>query len=84
MVEIPKLSVVMPAYNEMATIEEILSRVQAIPIDKEIVVIDDGSTDGTRDFLTRLMDHIQSAGSASPATVAAYDRLTVPPSTTTE
>jgi len=41
--EIPKLSVVMPAYNEMATIEEILSRVQAIDIDKEIVVIDDGS-----------------------------------------
>ena len=33
----------MPAYNEMATIEEILSRVQAIDIDKEIVVIDDGS-----------------------------------------
>jgi len=41
--EIPKLSVVMPAYNEMATIEEILWRVQAIAIDKEIIVIDDGS-----------------------------------------
>jgi len=66
--EIPKLSVVMPAYNEMATIEEILSRVQAIAIDKEIVVIDDGSTDGTRDFLTQLQNHIAAvAGSASPA-----------------
>jgi glycosyltransferase involved in cell wall biosynthesis len=48
--EIPKLSVVMPTYNEMATIEEILWRVQAIAIDKEII-IDDGSKDGTRDFL---------------------------------
>jgi|SoiMethySBSTD1v2_1073268.scaffolds.fasta_scaffold4858869_1 glycosyltransferase involved in cell wall biosynthesis len=35
----------MPAYNEMATLEEILSRVQAVGIDKEIIVVDDGSTD---------------------------------------
>lgn len=50
----PKLSVVIPAYNERATIEEVLRRVQAINIDKEIIVIDDGSTDGTRDFLQEL------------------------------
>jgi len=64
----PKLTVVMPAYNEIATIEEILCRVQAIDIDKEIIVVDDASKDGTRDFLTRLKNHIAAvAGSPSPA-----------------
>jgi len=68
MIDTPKLSVVMPAYNEMATIEEILLRVQAIDIDKEIVVVDDGSTDGTREFLSRLLSHIDSSsGSGSQA-----------------
>lgn len=50
----PKLSVVMPVYNERATIERILERVQAAEIDKEIIVVDDGSTDGTREFLQAL------------------------------
>ena len=44
-----KLSVVMPVYNEKATIHEILHRVRAVPIPKEIVIVDDCSTDGTRD-----------------------------------
>jgi glycosyltransferase involved in cell wall biosynthesis len=51
---VPRLSVVIPVYNERATIEELLKRVQAVPIDKEIVVVDDGSTDGTREFLRGL------------------------------
>ncbi len=46
-----KLSVVMPVYNEETTIDEILSRVQAVPMEKEIVIVDDGSTDGTYDRL---------------------------------
>ena len=50
----PKISVVMPVYNEMATIEEILQRVQAVDLDKEIVIVDDASKDGTREFLARL------------------------------
>ncbi|MGH9836666.1 MAG: glycosyltransferase family 2 protein [Blastocatellia bacterium] len=50
----PKLSVVMPVYNERATIEQILARVQAVEIEKEIVIVDDGSTDGTREFLCKL------------------------------
>ncbi len=50
----PKLSVIMPVYNERATIEKILERVQAAEIDKEIIVVDDGSTDGTREFLQAL------------------------------
>jgi glycosyltransferase involved in cell wall biosynthesis len=45
----------------MSTIEEVLVRVQAIDIDKEILVIDDGSTDGTRQYLEGLSDHIQGA-----------------------
>ncbi len=50
----PKLSVVIPAYNERPTIEELLYRVQAVDIDKEVIIVDDGSTDGTRDFLQEL------------------------------
>ncbi|OLE67500.1 MAG: glycosyl transferase [Acidobacteria bacterium 13_1_20CM_2_68_7] len=46
-----KLSVVIPVYNEISTIRELIERVRAVPIQKEIVVVDDGSTDGTRDVL---------------------------------
>lgn len=46
-----KLSVVIPVYNERATVEEVLRRVQAVDIEKEIILIDDDSTDGTRDIL---------------------------------
>lgn len=46
-----KLSVIIPAYNEIDTIEEVLRRVRAVPIDKEIIVTDDCSTDGTRELL---------------------------------
>jgi dolichol-phosphate mannosyltransferase len=48
-----KLSVVLPVYNEENTIAEILDRVLRVPIDKEIVVVDDGSTDRTREILER-------------------------------
>jgi glycosyltransferase involved in cell wall biosynthesis len=50
----PLLSVVMPAYNERATIDEIIRRVLAVPMRLELVVVDDGSTDGTRDLLQQL------------------------------
>lgn len=49
-----KLSVVIPVYNERATILELIRRVQAVEIDKEILIVDDGSTDGTRDVLRAL------------------------------
>ncbi len=49
-----KLSVIIPAFNEIDTIEDILFKVQEVPIQKEIIIIDDGSTDGTREFLIRL------------------------------
>jgi glycosyltransferase involved in cell wall biosynthesis len=50
----PLLSVVMPVYNEKDTIESIIPRVLAVPIRTELIVVDDGSTDGTRDLLTAL------------------------------
>jgi glycosyltransferase involved in cell wall biosynthesis len=49
-----KLSVVMPVYNERATLREIVGRVLAVPIDLELVCVDDGSTDGSRDILAEL------------------------------
>ncbi len=49
------LSVVIPVFNERGTIEEILHRVQAVELDKEIIIVDDGSTDGTRDILVALV-----------------------------
>ncbi len=49
-----KLSVIIPAYNERGTIEEIVKRVAAVPYPKNIVVVDDGSTDGTREALLKL------------------------------
>ncbi len=49
-----KLSVVVPVYNEGKTIEPLLTRVQAVSLNKEIIVVDDCSTDGTRAILERL------------------------------
>ena len=48
-----QLSIIVPVYNEAATIPEVLSRVLAVDLDldKQIVVVDDGSTDGTREWL---------------------------------
>jgi glycosyltransferase involved in cell wall biosynthesis len=46
-----KISVIIPAYNEIHTIQEILKRVQAVGVADEILVVDDGSTDGTRGVL---------------------------------
>ena len=49
-----KLSVIVPVYNEKATIHEILSRIEATSYDKEIIVVDDASTDGTRQVLEQI------------------------------
>jgi dolichol-phosphate mannosyltransferase len=51
-----KISVIMPAYNEINTIREIIKRVKKIKIPKEIIIIDDFSKDGTREYLKTLKD----------------------------
>ena len=51
-----KLSVIIPAYNEKSTIAEVISRVEAVRLEKEIIVVDDGSTDGTVDVLRTIRD----------------------------
>jgi dolichol-phosphate mannosyltransferase len=47
-----KLSIIMPVYNERKTIHEIIAKVMAVPIEKELIIVDDGSVDGTRRILT--------------------------------
>jgi glycosyltransferase involved in cell wall biosynthesis len=49
-----KLSIIIPVYNEKTTVMEIVERVERLPVDKEILIVDDGSTDGSRDILRSL------------------------------
>ncbi len=66
----PKLSVVIPVFNEMATLAEILRRVVAVDYPKEIVLVDDGSTDGSREFLARLdREGLAALDGASPRNI---------------
>lgn len=48
-----KLSVVMPVYNEKKTVEEVMRRILGLAMEKELVIVDDASTDGTREILAR-------------------------------
>lgn len=57
------VSIVVPVYNEVATVDRLLRRLAALPLPKEVIVVDDGSTDGTASVLRRLqeeglMDHL--------------------------
>jgi glycosyltransferase involved in cell wall biosynthesis len=78
-----KLSVIMPVYNEVSTIREIVKRVQAVGLAYEIVIVDDGSVDGTREILkdlekqpdirTILHERNQGKGAAVRTGIAAAD-----------
>jgi len=57
-VRINKLSVIVPVFNERNTVAEVVRRMRSVelPVEREIVIVDDGSDDGTRDVLTQLRD----------------------------
>lgn len=56
----PLLSVIVPVYNEAKTVRQILDKINAINIDKEIIVVDDGSSDGTERILMEIkMDNLK-------------------------
>src|SRR5882762_3109964 len=62
-----KLSVVMPVYNERATLREAIRRVLAMPIDIELLCVDDGSRDGSREILEELqLKHSQIRAHLQP------------------
>jgi len=48
-----KASVIIPVYNEAGTVADVIEKVRAVPIEKEIIVVNDGSSDGTREVLAR-------------------------------
>lgn len=52
-----KLSVIIPVYNEEATLQELVKRVLAVDVQKEIILVDDGSSDGTAAILANLQQH---------------------------
>jgi glycosyltransferase involved in cell wall biosynthesis len=54
-----RLSIVIPVFNEKSTLEEIVRRVETMQLAEEIILVDDGSTDGTRQILPRLDGHGQ-------------------------
>lgn len=68
---LPLLSVIVPVFNERATLEPLLRRVQELPLDLEIIVVDNVSTDGTRRWLEELL----SAGEAGEADSGARLRV---------
>ncbi len=51
-----KLSVIMPVHNEVHTIKEALRQVQAVDLEKEVIIVDDHSSDGTREILAQMTD----------------------------
>ncbi len=71
----PKISVIIPIYNEAATCRQLIERVQAVPLDLEIIVVDDGSTDGSTEILKtirgmRYLTHEKNRGKGAAVRTA--------------
>ncbi len=49
-----KISVIIPVYNEAKTLRELIAEVQNVPLEKEIIIVDDSSTDGSKDIIKKL------------------------------
>ncbi|XZE19713.1 glycosyltransferase family 2 protein [Pirellulaceae bacterium SH449] len=52
--DVPTVSIIIPAFNEMGTIDTVVNSIRSLPVSKQIIVVDDGSTDGTRQYIERL------------------------------
>ena len=72
----PKLSVVMPVYNEKDTILEILARVISTDIIKEVIIVDDDSKDGTRELLEKMAEQ-QAKGETTAGAEEGVDSLSL-------
>ncbi len=66
------LSVVIPVYNEKETIREIVKRVKAVPIKKEILITDDKSTDGTREIIQAMEGEYQAEAEKDPENILRF------------
>ena len=55
-----KISIIVPCYNEKATIEAIIAKINDIGMDKEIILIDDLSTDGTREIIKNNLEKVKT------------------------
>ena len=70
-----KISVVIPVYNEKRTLEELLRRIARVAGPKQIVIVDDASTDGTADRIRRLEEDFRSRGPAAIGLTEPIDPL---------
>lgn len=72
-----KLSLVIPVFNELATLKEIVQRVVAVELDKELVLVDDHSTDGSRELLVDLRERGLQAWLPNPSACRGTNQVQV-------
>jgi glycosyltransferase involved in cell wall biosynthesis len=78
MSETPEVSVIVPALNEENTIREVIERLLALPMAVQVIVVDDGSTDGTATILAEYRDQITTLRNSRPTGKGSAIRLALP------